>query len=251
MLTDERHTFIRRELAAKGRILAGDLAARFGVSDDTARRDLRDLAKMGECRRVYGGAVTPAPRAEPIGIRLKLASDEKLRLATAASRLVKDGQSLFIDGGSTNTIMAGLLPVNTTLTVATNSLGVASALAGHQSIRLIILGGVHNPALGTCVGGQTLRAISEFNADMFFLGSCGIDAKHGATAFDDAEAEVKRAMAGNSSSIVVIATSDKLATAAPFHVARPETIRHLVVDRDAPVEKCAQFERNGTIVHTA
>jgi DeoR/GlpR family transcriptional regulator of sugar metabolism len=251
MLTDERHNFIRNELASKGRVLAGELAARFGVSEDTARRDLRELAKAGDCRRVYGGAVAPAPYEQSIGTRLATVSAEKLRLAAAAVKLIEPGQSLFIDSGSTNITLAKAVPSHIELTVATNSLGVAAALAGHQQVKLIVLGGVHNNELGACVGADTLRSISQFNADYYFLGSCGVDAVRGATAFDAAEAEVKRAMASNSASIVVIATTDKLETAAPFRVAGPEAIGHLVVEKDAPAEVLGKFEKQGTQIHRA
>ncbi len=251
MLTDERHNFIRNELASKGRVLAGELAARFGVSEDTARRDLRELAKAGDCRRVYGGAVAPVPQEQSISTRLATVSAEKLRLAAAAVKLIAPGQSLFIDSGSTNIAIAKAIPSHIELTVATNSLGVATALAAHQHVKLIVLGGVHVRDLGACVGADTLRSISQFNADYYFLGSCGVDAVRGATAFDAAEAEVKRAMARNSTNIVVIATTDKLETAAPFRVAGPEAIGHLVVENDAPIEVLLKFEKQGAHIHRA
>ena len=251
MLTDERHNFIRKELASKGRVLAGELATRFGVSEDTARRDLRELAKAGDCRRVYGGAITPAPQGQSIGTRLATFSAEKLQLAAAAVKLIETGQSLFIDSGSTNILVAKAIPIDVELTVATNSLGVAAALAGHPHVKLIVLGGVHDGELGACVGADTLRSISQFNADRYFLGSCGVDSTRGATAFDAAEAEVKRAMASNSASIVVTAITEKLETAAPFRVVGPEAIGHLVVENDAPDEVLRKFGKQGTIIHRA
>ena len=93
--------------------------------------------------------------------------------------------------------------------------------------------------------------VAQLSADLFFLGSCGVDAVRGATAFDSAEAEVKRAMAGNSAGIVIAATIDKLATCAPFRVARPEAIRHLVVDRVASRKVLAEFEKQGSAIHFA
>ncbi|TIU04968.1 MAG: DeoR/GlpR transcriptional regulator, partial [Mesorhizobium sp.] len=87
--------------------------------------------------------------------------------------------------------------------------------------------------------------------DLFFLGSCGLDASRGVTAFDSAEAEVKRAMAGNSAGIVIVVTNDKLATAAPYRVAAPDAISHLVVDKTAPSPILADFERLGAEIHFA
>ncbi|TIX13374.1 MAG: DeoR/GlpR transcriptional regulator, partial [Mesorhizobium sp.] len=83
------------------------------------------------------------------------------------------------------------------------------------------------------VGADTLAAVSQLGADLCFLGSCGLDAARGVTAFDSAEAEVKRAMARNSAGLVIAVTNDKLATAAPYRVAKPEAIRHLVVEKTA------------------
>ena len=127
-------------------------------------------------------------------------------------------QALFIDGGTTNIAIARAIPQDLELTVATNCVGVASALSEHGLVDLIILGGSFDRELGVCVGGDTLRAVAQLSADLFFLGSCGVDASRGATAFNSTEAEVKRAMASNSAGIVIAATTDKLATAAPFRV---------------------------------
>ncbi|MEZ2333873.1 DeoR/GlpR family DNA-binding transcription regulator [Mesorhizobium sp. RCC_202] len=252
MLTEERQQLIRDQLAADGRVLAGDLASRFGVSEDTVRRDLRELAKAGQLRRVYGGAVASAPfAAATLNQRSGYAVEEKLRLAKASVGLLEKGQSLFIDGGTTNEAIARAIPRDIELTVATNSLGVASALAGLPRVELIVLGGCYRPDLGTCVGGDTLAAVAQLGADLFFLGSCGLDIARGITAFDSAEAEVKRAMARNSAGIVITVTNDKLATAAPYRIAGSEAIRHLVVEKTAPAAILADFERQGAEIRFA
>jgi DeoR/GlpR family transcriptional regulator of sugar metabolism len=252
MLTDQRHQLIRDRLAAEGSVLAGELASHFGVSEDTVRRDLRELAKAGQCRRVYGGAVAAAPfAAAPIGLRGGHAVEEKARLASAAVALLSGRQTVFIDGGSTNVAIAKAIPRDLELTVATNSLGVASALSDHPLVELIVLGGRFVRDLGTCVGADTLAAIAQLGADLFFLGSCGLDTSRGVTAFDSAEAEVKRAMARNSAGVVIAITNDKLATAAPYRVAGAEAIRHLVVEKTAPAAILADFERQGAEIHFA
>ncbi|TGQ95503.1 DeoR/GlpR transcriptional regulator [Mesorhizobium sp. M8A.F.Ca.ET.208.01.1.1] len=252
MLTDQRHQLIRDRLAAEGSVLAGELASRFGVSEDTVRRDLRELAKAGECRRVYGGAVASAPlAAATISQRGGHAIEEKARLANAAVALLSAGQSLFMDGGTTNEAIARAIPRDIELTVATNSLGVASVLSDHPLVELIVLGGRYVRDLGTCVGADTLAAVAQLGADLFFLGSCGLDATRGVTAFDSAEAEVKRAMAGNSAGILIAVTNDKLATTAPYRVAAAGMISHLVVEKTAPAAILADFERQGAQIHFA
>ena len=251
MLTEQRHQFIRGQLAAQGSVLAGELAARFGVSEDTVRRDLRELARAGECRRVYGGAVAAAPYAGPFSVRGDYAVEAKTRLAKAAVTLLCAKQTLFIDASTTNIAIAKAIPADIELTVATNSIGVATALSGHELVELIVLGGVFNREKGACLGGDTLHAIAQISADLFFLGACGVDATRGVTAFDAAEAEVKRAMTANSAGIAIAATTDKLSTAAPFRVAAPEAISHLIVEKAAPREILAAFEGRCTVIHLA
>jgi DeoR/GlpR family transcriptional regulator of sugar metabolism len=251
MLTDQRLQIIRDELRANGTVIAASLAEKFGVSEDTVRRDLRELAKAGECRRVYGGAVAPAPYAGSMSARGVHTSEEKSRLARATVKLLKPGQTLFVDSGTTNVAIARAIPQTLSLTVATNSLGVATALADHPKIELIVLGGSILREAGAAFGGETLQAISRLNADLFILGSCGIDSSQGATAFDTTEAEVKRAMAANSGGIVVAATKDKLGTAAPFRVAPLEAITHLVVDKGTLEGKLTEFRATSVKLHFA
>jgi len=251
MLTDQRHQIIRHELKVHGTVVAAALAEKFGVSEDTVRRDLRELAKGGECRRVYGGAVAPAPYAGPVAARSVHATGEKSRLAKATVKLLKAGQTLFIDSGTTNIAIAQALPQNLSSIVATNSVGVAAALAEHPNVELIILGGSLLREAGATVGAETVQAVSRLNADLFILGSCGIDASEGATAFDAAEAEVKRAMVANSRAVLVASTREKLGTAASFRVAPIEAIGHLVVDKDTPREKLAGFQGSSLTLHLA
>ncbi|RVC93923.1 DeoR/GlpR transcriptional regulator, partial [Mesorhizobium sp. M2A.F.Ca.ET.029.05.1.1] len=151
----------------------------------------------------------------------------------------------------TNEAIARAIPRDMELTIATNSLGVASALVDRPLVELIVLGGRYVPDLGTCVGADTLAAVAQLGADLFFLGSCGLDAARGVTAFDSAEAEVKRAMAKNSAGIVIAVTNDKLATAAPYRVAGADAIRHLVVEKTAPAATLADFQSQGAQIHFA
>ena len=251
MLADQRRQLIRREIADRGSVVAADLAARLGVSEDTIRRDLRELARSGACARVYGGALAPAPAAGPIGARVASDVAAKLRLARAAVPLLAPGSTVFIDAGSTNLAIAHAIPQEAELTVATNAVDVAAALAGHAGVELIVLGGRFARDLGACLGAEALRQIGQIAADIFVLGSCGVDAGRGATAFDPAEAEVKRAMAAARRAVLVAATTAKLGTAAPFRVAAPEAIRHLVVEADAPADRLDQFAHLGAAIHRA
>lgn len=251
ILADERHRVIRDLLTAQGQVLATDLVARFGVSEDTVRRDLRELAKEGACRRVYGGAVSAAPDRGPVSVRSAIAPEVKARLAAAAVRLVAPGQLVFIDAGSTNIAIARALPKGLRLTVATNAVGVAAVLADHPDARLIVLGGSFDAATGACLGGETLRAIDRLSADTVFLGACALDVATGVTAFDADDAEAKRAMVRNSRMVVVAATADKLGTAAPYRIAPAAAISALVVEHGATEAVLAALAESGTAIHRA
>jgi DeoR/GlpR family transcriptional regulator of sugar metabolism len=251
MLTEERLDFIRQQLSRDGKVIAGDLATLFKVSEDTVRRDLRELARAGECRRVYGGALAAAPNAGPIEVRQAAAPLEKQRLGRTVATLVSAKQTLFIDAGSTNVAIARALPKELELMVVTNAPDVAHALADHPNCSVLMLGGLHNRDKGANLGSITLRETRNIYADAFILGACGVDPAMGVTALDVGEAEVKRAMLDQSATLVVAATAEKIRTVAPFKVADATAVTHLVVEKPMALDVQEGFAANGTAIHIA
>lgn len=251
MLTVERHDRIRSRLATDGRVLANHLAAEFGVSEDTVRRDLRELARAGECRRVYGGALAPAPDPGPIARRQTMMVEGKLRAAKVVAGLLVDGQTVLMDASSTNLVIAGVIPRHLALTIVTNAPAIALALADHGRCRTLLLGGPFDPAKGACLGAQAIRDLQHVCADLLILGACGIDARSGVTALDADEAELKRGMVAQSAAIVVAATADKIATSAPFRVAPIERVNDLVVPAEIEAGRMTPFTERGVRVHYA
>ncbi|MDW6022367.1 DeoR/GlpR family DNA-binding transcription regulator [Mesorhizobium sp. BAC0120] len=249
MLTEERHDRIRTKLAADGRVLASDLAAEFGVSEDTVRRDLRELARAGACRRVYGGALPPAPDLGTMTQRQEVMVECKLKLASAVVKLISPGQTVFVDAGSTNLAVAQSLPKDLSVTIVTNAPAVALALADHPLCRTILIGGQFDPAKGACLGSQTVRDIERIHADVLVLGTCGIDTRVGASALDAEEAEIKRCMVEQSRTVIVPATADKIGTVAPFAVTGVDRLDHLVITPDVGLEAVDAFAALGVHVH--
>lgn len=242
MLSEERLDAIRQRLSAQGKVLANDLAVQFGVSDDTIRRDLRELARLGYCRRVYGGALLPTPETGTLAVRTSDQADVKARLARATASLVRDGQTLYIDAGSTNLSIAKVLPKDLRLTVITNAPAIATALSDNPRHSIIVLGGLYDQSKGACLGPQAIREAENILADMFILGACGVDTALGVTALDAAEAEIKRVMIAQSSLLTIAATTDKLGTVAPFKLADATRIDHLVVEDEAKTEAFRQLD---------
>ncbi len=250
-LPDERQATILDRLLRDGRVLAADLASEFDTSEDTIRRDLRELAAAGRCRRVYGGALPIAPASQPLARRVASAPEAKRALGRAAAMLIESGHVVLIDSGSTNLQIAEALPIDLDVTVVTNAPSVAQALAGRQRCTLVMLGGRVDPILGAAFGLSTLRDLDGIRPDIAFIGACGLAATAGVTVFDAEEAEFKRRLIANSVRSVVALTSDKIGTAASFVVAPVAALHDLVVEADAPPAALADLARPGLRIHHA
>lgn len=250
-LPDERQALILDRLLRDGRVLAADLAAEFDTSEDTIRRDLRDLAAAGRCRRVYGGALPAAPAAGPVSRRVAIAPDVKRALGRAAAALVEPGWTVLIDSGSTNLRIAEALPPDRDMTVVTNAPAVAAALAGRPRCTLVVLGGQVHPAIGAAFGPRTLRDLDGIWADIAFIGSCGLAAEPGLTVFDAEEAEFKRRLLAVSARAAAAMTADKLGTAAPFVVGPATALHHLIVEAGTPAPVLDSLVPSGLRIHRA
>lgn len=240
MLSEERLNLIRQHLAKHGKVLSADLALEFGCSEDTIRRDLRELARTGYCKRVYGGALAhppgPAPNPGSIMARRGYDAESKARLAQVAVAALEGCNTIFIDASSTNLAIAEALPRDRKINVITNAPAIAVALGDHPLSTTIMIGGLFNSDKGICYGPQTLREIENIYADAFVLGACGVDAGTGLTALDPSEAEVKRAMVNQSAKVLVASITSKLGTVAPFRIMDASSQVHLIVDHDIDEE---------------
>lgn len=233
LLLEERQDFILCRLRAEGRVVAGDLARLFRVSEDTVRRDLRAMAAAGLCRRVYGGALAAGGRDRPMSERLAIAADRKAALAEAAVALIEPDSTIFIDAGSTNLAIARRLPPAMRLTVATNAPVIAAELVERPNIELVVIGGRVDPMVGAAVDAKAMRDVEALRPDLLMLGACGLDERAGVTATRYDDAEFKRFVAERSRSIAVALTSDKIGVPTPYSVLPLSQCAALVVEHDA------------------
>jgi DeoR/GlpR family transcriptional regulator of sugar metabolism len=247
-LPRERQQLILERLRRDGKVVAVDLAQEFRVSEDSIRRDLRDLAAQGLCRRVYGGALL-AVNIPPLGERHAERTELKRSLARTALSLVGSGQILFIDAGSTNTVLAKMLPDHSDLTVVTNAPDVALAVLGRPGFDVIMLGGKLDPAIGGAIGSRTVRQAQDIRADLCFPGVCAIDPERGLWTYDEEETVFKQAIIEASGETVAIATPDKLVASATHHTAPITGITHLVVAGDTDPAVVARYRAAGVTVH--
>ncbi|MFI4959406.1 MAG: DeoR/GlpR family DNA-binding transcription regulator [Lysobacterales bacterium] len=251
MLPQERQQWILERLRQRGRVVALELATEFAVSEDSVRRDLRELAALGLCKRVYGGALPMTATVAPLKQRRQEHAGRKLALARKAVTLVRQGQVLLIDAGSTNAAIAAVLPQDLGLTVVTNAPDIAQLLLEREGFEILLIGGRIDTRVGAAIGAQAVKEIQRLRADLSFPGACAIDAIGGLWGFDSEEALLKRAMVEASSEVVIVATSDKLGTVATHRVAAIDEVQHLVVEHDVGRALRATFSAHGLVVHRA
>ncbi|MEW9570687.1 DeoR/GlpR family DNA-binding transcription regulator [Rhodanobacter sp. Si-c] len=250
-LPQERQQRILERLRRDGRVVAVELAQAFEVSEDSIRRDLRELAALGLCKRVYGGALLPAITLTPLKQRRNEHSSRKQALARKAASLVQAGQTLLIDAGSTNAAIAAELPRDARLTVITNAPHIAQMLLDREGFDVLLIGGRIDAASGGATGAQAVDQVRRVRADLCFPGACAIDAAHGLWGFDSEESLFKRAMIEASDETVIVATDDKLAVVATHQVAELARVQHLVVEHSADKATRAAFSARGVAVHRA
>jgi len=250
-LPRERQQLILTRLHEQGRVIAAELAGEFGVSEDSIRRDLRELSAQGLCRRVYGGALMPTPTFDPLPERLQQNPERKRNLAQAAARLVQPGQLLLMDASSTNVAIADALPEHQSLTVATNSPGIALQLLGRAGITVLQIGGRIDPVIRAALGVQALEQLQRLRADLCFPGVCGIDPDRGLWGIDSEDSAFKRAMIDVSNRVAIVATQEKIGALAAHAIAPVHLLDDLVVERDAPAAGIAAFRDAGLSVHIA
>jgi DeoR/GlpR family transcriptional regulator of sugar metabolism len=232
MLTAERRRMILGHLERDGKVVASELVVALGVSEDTVRRDLRELAADGLVQRVHGGALSPAPASGSFAQRLHVAPEAKAELAEAALPLLDGADVIVLDGGTTSLELARRLPAGRACTVLTNSPPVASALADHPRAEVVLIGGRLLKEPQVAVGAEAVDALRRVRADACVLGICSLHPELGVTTNDHDEAQVKRAMVESAAEVIALATADKLRTAAPWVVAPLADVTHLVTDAD-------------------
>ena len=247
MLTIQR----RREMldaVRGGTAQVGELAAAFGVSEMTVRRDLRALESEGKLTRVHGGAVVSAEPsfAEVVVERL----DAKDRIGAAAAALVEDGQTIILDIGTTTLQLARHLR-GREVTVITSNLAAYEELLPESSVELVLLGGIVRRNYRSLVGVLAEDALRQLRADVAFIGASGVGGDLSVMDSTMVEVPIKRAMLASASKAVLVVDSAKLGMRGSVRVCGAEELDVLVTDTDAPVAVCDELRGAGVEVIAA
>jgi DeoR/GlpR family transcriptional regulator of sugar metabolism len=236
MLAAQRKDFLLARLDRDRRLVAKDVAAELGVSEDSVRRDLRELAAAGLCQRVYGGALPASPAVADYGTRREVEVDSKQRVAAAAAALIRPGATVILDGGTTALAVTRALPADLAATVVTHSPTVAAALAEHAAVEVYLLGGrLFRHSMVTC-GAAAVEAAQVVHADLFLLGVTGVHPDAGLTTGDADEAAMKRALARRAADTYVLASAEKIGAASRFAVLPLSAVAGVITDASSQSE---------------
>jgi DeoR/GlpR family transcriptional regulator of sugar metabolism len=250
MLAAQRRDLLLERLRVDGRIIAKDLAAELGISEDSIRRDLRELAAAGLCQRVYGGALPASPAIADFAARQKVEVSGKRRVAASAAALIRPGSTVILDGGTTTLAVVRALPPDLRATVVTHSPTVACALVDHSHVDVYLIGGrLFKHSLVTC-GAAAVEAAGGLSADVFLLGVTGVHPDAGLTTGDADEAAMKRTLAHRAADTYVLASSEKIGTASRFSVLPLSEVAGVITDAQAEQETVRRLrELDVPVIH--
>lgn len=251
MLVPERRDLLLERLRRDGRVIAKDLANELGVSEDSVRRDLRELAAAGLCQRVYGGAVPASPAVADYETRRGVAVDSKARVAAAAAALVAPGDTVILDGGTTALAVVHALPRDLDATVVTHSPTVAAALVDHPTVEVYVVGGRLFKHSAVASGAAAVEAAGMVHADLFLMGVTGVHPDSGLTTGDADEAAMKRALSRRAADTYVLASSEKIGAASPFAVLPLTAVAGVITDAPAEDEVVTRLVRMGVPIRPA
>jgi len=230
MLNAQRKQRILERLKADGQVSVTVLSREWGVSEDTVRRDLRDMADEGLVQRVHGGALASSPAVGDYERREGLSLEVKVRLGKAATALVRPGMVVAIDGGTSNLQLVRALRRDLACTVVTHSPLIAAELKGHPLVEILLIGGKVFRHSQVAVGSETTEAVARLRTDLFFLGATGLHPDTGATTGDWEEAAVKRAFCRGAAETVLLVSPEKWGAASPYQIVPAQALSVLVVD---------------------
>lgn len=252
MLNEERRRAILEMLNREGRVLVVDLARQFKTSQVTIRKDLDVLHAQGLMHRTHGGALPAREGAldDPtLREKEKLHRKEKLHIATAAARMVKEGQVVILDSGTTTTAIARALRNFGKLTIVTNAVNIAAELAGTE-VEVILTGGTLRKNSFSLVGPMAEETLRRLNADIFFLGVDGFDVRHGLSTPNLLEAKVNRLMVEVAKRTVVVCDSSKFGRRSLSHIVQPGAVHEVITDRGISKADLRALKKAGIQVKT-
>lgn len=247
-----RAATILREIRQSGTASVEELRDKLGVSLATVRRDLQELEERGLLRRTHGGAVPIEPlfyeafrHDRSFQDQVGSFTQEKRRIAEAASELISPGDSIALTAGTTTTEVIRCLHALSGITVVTNTVNVAMELCNRKDIHVFVTGGHLRGDWFSMVGPSAVASVSGLFVDILFLGVNGIDARHGLSCLNSDEADINAAMVRQAKRKVVLTDHSKLGVIAKWLICPTESVDMLITDSGASEGALAPFRARG------
>ena len=253
LLVEERRRLIVEYVESNGRATVEELATRFGTSSVTIRNDLETLARNAAIARSHGGAlpVTQGTATDiPLNIKETRSHPQKVRIGHAAARMIRDGETIILDSGSTTVEIARQIRQMKfeSLTVVTNALNIALELSGMPHVRVMMLGGMLRQTSYSLVGPDAEQALSRISADRLFLGVDGLDPVVGVTTPDPLEASLNALMIRVSRETIAVFDASKLGQRSLSVITPVQTLNTVITDNSAAPEMVEALQEAGVQV---
>ena len=227
---------IEQYVISRETVSIDELCEVFGVSKNTIRRDLNELEMRGHITKVYGGVTATVPSgAVPTPIRSSLNTVDKSLIGRPAEE-VEDGDTIFIDSGTTTLCLLRFLVAKKRITIITHSLGALSEASKYDNLNIISLGGIYSPTTDSFVGLSAIEALSSMRINKAFMGATGVSLTAGMTNTTFLEAEIKRAVVHRADSIYGMADSSKIGREAIVTFCHLKDLTAFITDREPPKE---------------
>lgn len=237
MRKEERHKLIMREINLHNKVLSADLSTLLNISDDTVRRDLKELAESGKVLKVHGGAASKSFVA-PFNLQNEVyALAEKKKIAEKALKLIKNDMVILTEGGTTILELAKMIPKNLKATFFTISPQAAITLSEHSNLEVITIGGKLSKNANIHTGTSVINQLSDLKVDLSLLGANALSADYGLSDMDWEIVQVIKAIVNASKKVAVLAITEKLNTSQRIRICPLNQISYLITELppDSPI----------------
>lgn len=251
MFIEERHREISEMIMANGKITVAEITGRYGISDESARRDLRLLEQKGVCKRTHGGAIT----AQKVSVRPPVdrdfenmpVFDNYREIAREAAKLIAENDTVYLTGGSFGYIMVSFLPKDIHYTVVVNSVDIGKALRGFENIEVYLTGGRMRRS-GSLVDSLANEFVSRLHFDLCFITGGGLTADFGLSNGTDETAAFQRTVIKNSRKSCLLIPGAKVGTDSFVKVCDAEAFDMMITDWECVEEYIPPLEEKGVSV---
>ena len=235
-MLNNRQNKILSLLGKNDEVSVKDLAAELDVSSVTIRQDLNFLESEGLLKRIHGGAVLKD--ADDLANRLGINYQKKLKIARKAATYVNEGETILIESGSINALLARELSRKKNVKIITTNVFIARQFRNNKEVTIILLGGLYQHQSETLVGKITKACIDQININKAFIGIDGYNSKSGFTLRDLYRAEISSYIVEKSREVFIVTDSTKFGKTELTNVCYPKDIQHIATDKDlVPVFK--------------